>query len=140
MHFGTGMWGVFFTGLLAKQEYMFEAYVTPDPTIMSVHRFNRKMEGVGAFYKHSNGYLLACQIIGILAIIGWVCGTMIPFFGIFKLAGALRIPPEVEEVGLDRSKHGGSAYNGAGVSPAAPGNDVMRNQNGASAKVLPLNA
>ncbi|GLC38506.1 hypothetical protein PLESTB_001732900 [Pleodorina starrii] len=132
MHFGTGMWGVFFTGLLAKQEYIYEAYGR-----MEDHMY-------GAFYPKSNGKILACQIIGILAIIGWVSGMMIPFFGIFKLTGTLRIPPEVEEMGLDRSKHGGSAYNGAGAAmggmlPSTPGNDVMRNQQQPSAKVLPAN-
>ncbi|EFJ41277.1 hypothetical protein VOLCADRAFT_77636 [Volvox carteri f. nagariensis] len=130
MHFGTGMWGVFFTGLLAKQEYIKEAYTFRSDDVDAYHLY-------GAFYPHSSGKLLASQVIGLLAIIGWVCGTMIPFFFIFKLAGALRIPPEMEEMGLDRSKHGGSAYNGTGVSPSAPGNDVMRNQ--PSAKVLPLN-
>ncbi|GLI67715.1 hypothetical protein VaNZ11_011983 [Volvox africanus] len=129
MHFGTGMWGVFFTGLLAKQEYITEAY----------NRTEDKL--YGAFYPHSSGKILACQVIGILAIIGWVGGTMTIFFGIFKIFGALRIPPEVEEMGLDRSKHGGSAYNGTGitVSPSAPGNDVMRNKQQPSVKVLPMN-
>ncbi|KXZ42195.1 hypothetical protein GPECTOR_185g278 [Gonium pectorale] len=138
MHFGTGMWGVFFTGLLAKQEYIREVYVHQP----SYWGLITKEYPYGAFYKKSDGKLLGSQIIGILAIIAWVSGNMIAFFGIFKLFKALRIPPEVEEIGLDRSKHGGSAYNtgnGPTTLGGAPGNDVMRNNSPPSAKVLPMN-
>ncbi|GIL84988.1 hypothetical protein Vretifemale_13617 [Volvox reticuliferus] len=38
-------------------------------------------------------------------------GTMGPFFAAFKLAKSLRISAEDESMGLDASKHGGSAYN-----------------------------
>ncbi len=36
--------------------------------------------------------------MGILAIIGWTCGNMAVFFGIFKALKMLRIPPEEEEM------------------------------------------
>ncbi|KAG2486763.1 hypothetical protein HYH03_014562 [Edaphochlamys debaryana] len=141
MHFGCGLWGVLFTGLLAKQQYIMEAYVHAPSTDGSITNPD-DMYPYGAFYPGSNGKLFACQIIGICAIIGWVCATMTPFFGIFKLLGMIRIPPEMEEMGLDRSKHGGSAYNGdknmmaASLSPSAPGTEVMRPT--PSSKVLPV--
>ena len=113
-----------------------EAY-THQPSNNGVITNPKNLYPYGAFYPRSNGLLLASQVVGILAIIAWVTALMVPFFGIFKFFGALRIPPEVEEMGLDRSKHGGSAYNTGGNMMPNPGNDVMRNQQ--SAKVLPLN-
>jgi Amt family ammonium transporter len=47
MHAFGGMWGIFFTGLLAKQEYVEEAY--------------GRSEYYGAFYG-SKGNLLASQV------------------------------------------------------------------------------
>jgi hypothetical protein len=37
---------------------------------------------------------------------GWVLGMMIPFFGVLKLLGLFRVPPDVETIGLDISHHG----------------------------------
>ncbi len=56
----------------------------------------------GAFYPGSDGKLLASQVVGILVIIGWVAGNMLPFFGILKYFGALRVSPQMEDIGLDR--------------------------------------
>jgi Amt family ammonium transporter len=103
---------VFFVGLLAKQEYIFQVYggyhadATGDTSNIQAYPY-------GAFYPGGGGRLLACQIIGILVIFGWVAANMIPFFYIFKVLGMLRISAEEEAMGLDASKHGGSAYNGA---------------------------
>lgn len=96
MHGFGGMWGVFFTGLLAKEDYVFQAYA--------------RNPFWGVFYG-SKGNMLASQCIGILAIVAWVCGlTGMLFFGL-KMVGWLRISEEDEHRGLDASKHGGSAYN-----------------------------
>ena len=35
--------------------------------------------------------------------------SFLMFFAL-KMAGLLRVPPEVEEAGMDISKHGGTAY------------------------------
>jgi ammonium transporter, Amt family len=48
MHGFGGMWGVFFTGLLAKEEYIAEAY--------------GRSEHYGAFYPGSTGKLLGAQV------------------------------------------------------------------------------
>lgn len=50
------------------------------------------------------------QIIYTLAVIGWVCAIMGPFFWGMKWAGLLRVPRSVEITGIDESHHGGSAY------------------------------
>ncbi|KAG2434358.1 hypothetical protein HYH02_012374 [Chlamydomonas schloesseri] len=103
MHGFCGAWGVLFVGLLAKQEYIQQAYV-------------RDSYPYGLFYG-GGGLLLASQVIGILSIGGWVLGTMGPFFLAFKAAGSLRISAEDEHTGLDVSKHGGSAYHHHGGAP-----------------------
>lgn len=112
MHGFVGMWGVFIVGLLAKQEYIFQVYggYHADDT---GNTGNINAYPYGAFYKGGSGNLLACQIIGICVIFGWVAANMIPFFYIFRMLGMLRISAEEEAMGLDASKHGGSAYNGA---------------------------
>jgi len=44
------------------------------------------------------------------AEIVWVGGTsFLLFFGL-KMAGMLRVSQEIEEAGMDISKHGGAAY------------------------------
>lgn len=101
MHGICGMWGVFVVGLLAKRQYIAQAYAPP-ASYGTVH--------AGLFYGGS-GRLLACQCIGILAIAAWVIGLMSIFFYIFKRLGKLRISPAKEQAGLDVSKHGGTAYN-----------------------------
>ena len=40
----------------------------------------------------------------------WVCGTCTILFGTMRLAGILRISREEELAGLDKSRHGGYAY------------------------------
>ena len=109
MHFGCGMFGVFFTGLLAKQDYIMQAYVH-NPSANYILS-DADMYPYGAFYAGSNGLLIASQVVGILAIIGWVLGMMVPFFFAFKYFGKLRITNAEEEAGLDASKHGGKVYN-----------------------------
>ncbi len=104
MHGFCGMWGLFFIGLLAKQEYVLQAYG-------GAH--SNGIYPYGCFYPQDkySGNLLASQCIGILVIFTWVAVNMIPFFYVFKMLGMLRISAEEEQAGLDASKHGGSAYN-----------------------------
>lgn len=114
MHGGCGAWGVLVVGLLARREYVDQVYGGYWPTTTW-----------GCFYPKAGGGLLGAQVVGILVIFAWTAGLMLPFFGIFKYFGVLRIPPEQEEMGLDRSKHGGSAYNQIN---AAAGDNIMRAQ------------
>jgi len=95
VHFANGAWGLFAVGLFARQDLVATA--------------GYHSEHFGAFFG-GGGHLLACQIIFILFIIGWVGVTMIPFFYILNLAGMYRVDPLEEEVGLDISHHRGAAY------------------------------
>jgi Amt family ammonium transporter len=49
--------------------------------------------------------------VEIIVITLWVAGTLGSFFFAMKQAGLLRSSAEEEALGLDESKHGGSAYN-----------------------------
>ncbi|KAF8065460.1 AMT1-1 [Scenedesmus sp. PABB004] len=95
MHGICGMWGVLFAGFFATEKYVGQAYLNG--------KFGAFMGG--------GGHLLACQVVGILAITGWVCVLTGALFFVLRLLKRLRISPEEEQAGLDVSKHGGSAYN-----------------------------
>ena len=97
VHGACGAWGVLAVGLLAVEEYVY----TPE----SGH--------AGAFTGDGNGELLGMQIVAILIEMLWV-GVLsgIMFFAL-KVAGLLRVSADVEEKGLDDSKHGGAAYQGS---------------------------
>lgn len=101
IHGFCGMWGVFVTGLMATESYTQQVYGDAP----NVHRDNY----YGLFYG-GGGNLLACQLVGIIAIAAWTLGLLGPFFFIMNKLGLLRCSAEVEQIGLDISKHGGSAY------------------------------
>lgn len=95
LHGGCGAWGLFFTGLFAKKRYVFEAYG----------------EGRGhGLFTGGDGRLLAAQIIEILVVAAWVIATMSPVFWILKKFNMLRISPDAELAGMDKTSHGGPAY------------------------------
>jgi Amt family ammonium transporter len=103
MHGFCGAWGVFANGLLAKKEFVRQAYG---------REAGSDYDCGGLFYGGDNaGKLLGAQIVGIISIAAWTCGLMFPFFFIFHKMGLMRVPEEEEVVGLDQSHHGGSAYN-----------------------------
>lgn len=56
------------------------------------------------------GHPLVAQITGSIAIPVWAFVTSLILFSIIKALGMLRVSPEEEEMGLDVSEHGGSAY------------------------------
>ena len=59
--------------------------------------------------KHHRSDALS-SVVALLGVTAWVAATMTPFFYVMKVLGIFRVPKEVEELGLDDSKHGGSAY------------------------------
>jgi len=98
VHYACGAWGVIATGLFATQPAFSAAYgVPPDTPIY------------GAFYG-GGGQMLGTAVIGVLVISAWVGGIMLPFFYALKFGDFLRTAAEEEEIGMDISKHGGSAY------------------------------
>ncbi|GMI38917.1 hypothetical protein TeGR_g2645 [Tetraparma gracilis] len=102
VHMFNGMWGLIATGLFANPDLKEAAYG------------NRI---AGLFY--GDGELLGAELITILFVFGWVTAIMLPFFIFLRKAGLFRVSQMDEEIGLDISKHGGSAYVMAGPSEAA---------------------
>ena len=62
----------------------------------------------GLFY--GDGAPLVAGLVFILANIAWTGGLAVIMFVSIKMAGLLRVSAEVEDRGMDISKHGGSAY------------------------------
>jgi len=93
VHFANGIWGCIAVGLFA------------DPALVSA-AYNVNKGGV--FYGEGN--LLACQVCGILFIIGWVVALTTPFFVLLSKFGLFRVSALDELVGCDLSHHGGPAY------------------------------
>ncbi|TKY53663.1 Ammonium transporter 1 member 1 [Spatholobus suberectus] len=96
LHGGCGAWGVLFTALFAKEEYVNEVY---------------SGGGVGhGLFMGGGGKLLAAHVIQILVIVGWVSATMGPLFWALNRLSLLRISAEDELAGMDLTRHGGFAY------------------------------
>ncbi|PKA54145.1 Ammonium transporter 1 member 2 [Apostasia shenzhenica] len=97
LHGGCGAWGVIFTALFAKKQYVNEAYP------------GRPGRPYGLLMG-GGGRLLAAHVIQIVVIVGWVSATMGPLFYAMHKMGLLRISVEDEMAGLDITRHGGFAY------------------------------
>ena len=99
VHGACGAFAVIFVGLFATEEYVLQAYGTPWGKV----EYGLFLGGSGA--------LLGNQILEVVVITLWVSVTLGGFFFAMKQAGLLRSSAEEEALGLDESKHGGSAYN-----------------------------
>jgi len=97
VHMINGMWGAISVGLFSEPNLQKAVYGTD--------------EHVGWFYEwgrgSGDGTLLACQLVGILFVIGWVTCTMAPFFWMLHYFGYLRADSLEEVVGLDIGYTGG---------------------------------
>ena len=67
------------------------------------------------------GHPLGAQIIGSLVIPLWAFVCAFILFSILKAVNLLRVSPEDEHIGLDRSEHGAGAY--AGLASMSSGDD-----------------
>ncbi|XP_047316505.1 ammonium transporter 1 member 1-like [Impatiens glandulifera] len=95
LHGGCGTWGVLFTALFASEKYVNEVYKPGRPY---------------GLFMGGGWRLLGAHLIQILVIFGWVSVTMGPLFWILNKLDLLRISPEDEMAGMDRTRHGGLAY------------------------------
>ncbi|KAK9279302.1 hypothetical protein L1049_012981 [Liquidambar formosana] len=100
LHGGCGAWGLIFTGLFAKEEFVIQAYDSGETGVTRPY---------GLFMGGGWG-LVGAQVTEVLVIVGWVSVTMGPLFYALHKLGILRIPVEDEIAGLDVSSHGGYAY------------------------------
>jgi Amt family ammonium transporter len=107
VHMVGGAWGVIATGLFSNPDRMQTAFG------LGHHS--------GWFYELSQGSgdftLLGIQLISVLFIFGWTSVIMGSFFYVLNMFGLLRIDPLEEEVGMDISRHKGSAYDMDGSAP-----------------------
>ncbi|KAL5991469.1 Thioredoxin amt13 [Asimina triloba] len=100
LHGGCGAWGLIFTGLFAKEEFVIQAYSDGETGLS--RPFGLLLGGGWG--------LIGSQVVEIAAIVGWVSATMGPLFYLLHKLRLLRIPVEDEIAGLDISSHGGYAY------------------------------
>ena len=100
LHGGCGAWGLLFTGLFAKEEFIIEAYYSGESGVVRPY---------GLLLGGGWG-LIGAQIVEILVILTWVSVTMGPLFYALHKLRLLRISQNEEVAGLDISSHGGHAY------------------------------
>ena len=94
VHGACGLWGVLAVGIFSTQSNIALAYGGKDCSNL--------------------GLVFASQLVGALAIIGWVTLMTVPAFYLLKVLGIWRVPEDMENEGLDHSEHGGSkAFIGA---------------------------
>lgn len=97
IHGAVGIWGALAVGFFARIE------------LLTISGYGNDGGWQGVFYG-GGARLLAANCVMIVAIAGWTLGLIGPLFLVLHLAGALRISPEMELIGNDVSKHGGTAY------------------------------
>ncbi|XP_010467254.1 PREDICTED: ammonium transporter 1 member 2-like [Camelina sativa] len=97
VHGGCGTWGLPFTGIFARKQYIIEVYGGENGRPYGL------LMGGGV-------KLLGAQIIQIIAIFGWVTITMGSLFFMLHKINLLRVSADEEKVGLDMTFHGGFAY------------------------------
>ncbi|KAJ6800910.1 uncharacterized protein M6B38_202605 [Iris pallida] len=100
LHGGCGAWGLIFTGLFAKEEFVVEAYNSG--AAGGERPFGLLMGGGWG--------LIGAQVVEVAAIVGWVSVTMATVFYVLHKLRLLRISVDDELAGLDVSSHGGYAY------------------------------
>jgi len=104
VHGACGFWGCVAVGLFVVKDY---SYVPNSSSKMYIDIGG--YDG-GAFTGETKGAAIGAEIVALIIEILWVGGMSSILFGSLKLTGMLRVSKEVEEAGLDSSKHGGSAY------------------------------
>lgn len=97
VHLFCGAWGVIAAGLFATEENYNAAYYS-----------DRSADCKGLLY--GGGAQFGANFVFVLAIIVWVSINSIMLFGGLKAMKMLRVSTEVEERGMDDSKHGGMTY------------------------------
>jgi len=100
VHGACGFWGVIANALFADPVYTDGWF--------SGRGFEPADGYKSAFF--GGGKMLGSACVALFATIAWVCGLSLPMFFAMKKMGIFRVSAEVEEQGMDTSKHGGSAY------------------------------
>jgi Amt family ammonium transporter len=103
VHGFCGVWGVFATGLFATKEMYSSAYYS-----------SRAAKCAGVFYG-GDGSMLSANIVFLLAVIVWTGALSAALFIGIKVTIGVRVSKEVEENGMDDSKHGGKVFSATPV-------------------------
>lgn len=109
VHGASGTWGVLAVGVFCRPEYSYN--------LLGKHGFIYPNTGPNSPTETYND-VLGIQIVTLLVIWAWVGVTATAMFAALKVTGILRVPAEVEEMGMDISKHGGEAYPDQGTKAA----------------------
>jgi Amt family ammonium transporter len=92
VHWACGAWGTIAVGFFSSQNSTAVGW---------------GVESCGVFYGcDQGGDQLAVQFAFVFAITAWVGAMSCIVFGAMKALGILRVPSEIEEMGLDESEHG----------------------------------
>eukprot|EP00919_Chromeraceae_sp_WS-2016_P064851 GHVR01153595.1.p1 GENE.GHVR01153595.1~~GHVR01153595.1.p1 ORF type:complete len:206 (+),score=57.56 GHVR01153595.1:162-779(+) len=83
IHLGGGIWGVLAVALFSHEKGLF---------------ITGSLE------------CLKTQLLGLLVIMGWGAGSMIPLFYLLNKLGKLRVPRELEKFGIDKATHTERGY------------------------------
>eukprot|EP00325_Prymnesiales_sp_UTEX-LB-985_P011386 CAMPEP_0174761086 /NCGR_PEP_ID=MMETSP1094-20130205/109096_1 /TAXON_ID=156173 /ORGANISM="Chrysochromulina brevifilum, Strain UTEX LB 985" /LENGTH=513 /DNA_ID=CAMNT_0015967033 /DNA_START=15 /DNA_END=1555 /DNA_ORIENTATION=- len=105
VHGACGFWGVIAVGLFTIKPYSY----APHPDNELFGGVNGSVDG-GIFSGETRGSLFASQLVCAIIEVSWVATCSCFLFGGLKMLGLLRVDPADEAMGLDESKHGGSAY------------------------------
>ncbi|CAM9785880.1 unnamed protein product, partial [Ectocarpus sp. 12 AP-2014] len=98
IHFFCGVWGVIAVSLFATKD-----------NYANVYSAGRADKCAGAFYG-GDGSTLAVGLVFLLALIAWTVVTCMALFLGIKYTIGIRVSQEVEQIGMDDSKHGGQTY------------------------------
>jgi len=117
VHGACGMWGVLATGLFTAKEY---SYAPPagskdfldncDGCDADTFTVSNNGYDSGLFMSDTRGELFATHVIAIIIEVSWVVTLSTIMFVGLKYAGIFRVSEADEDMSLDNSKHGGSAY------------------------------
>uniref|UniRef100_A0A7S2DZY3 Ammonium transporter n=1 Tax=Haptolina brevifila TaxID=156173 RepID=A0A7S2DZY3_9EUKA len=105
VHGACGFWGVIAVGLFTLKPYSYAPHVSHE----IYGGINGSHDG-GIFTGETNGSLFYSQLVCAIIEVGWVASCSTVLFGGLHLLGLLRVNAADEAMGLDNSKHGGSAY------------------------------
>lgn len=111
VHAACGAWGMIGCALFASPSNV-ASWFGPSPTASLIAADDASMGRPYGLFMGGGGDVLAAHVVYILVIAAWTLGIMTPFFMLLKRVGILRVPVDVEVMGLDVSYHGGTSYPG----------------------------
>ena len=101
VHGACGFWGVLAVGWFGHYDYLSFGWDGKNGDVAGKAHY-------GIIY--GGGMLFSAQLVALIIEVAWVGGLTALLFFALKKTGLLRVSREIEEVGMDSSKHGGSAY------------------------------